>query len=43
MIFPSTIGKDLPQTENITDLRNEDIDIDIDNNLEGLTEVLGID
>ena len=34
----STTGKDLLQTENIVDLRNEDIDIDIDNNLEGLTE-----
>ena len=34
----STSGKDQLQTENITNLRNENIDIDLDNNLEGLTE-----
>ena len=36
--IPSTIGKDPLQTENIADLRNEDIDIDTDNYLDGLTE-----
>ena len=36
--IPSTNGEDLQQTENIADLRNKDIDIDIDDNLEGLTE-----
>ena len=34
----STNDDDLQQTENIADLRNKDIDIDIDANLEGLTE-----
>ena len=34
----STNDEDLQQTENIADLRNKDIDIDIDTNLKGLTE-----
>ena len=36
--IPSTSGENSLQTKNIADLRNKDIDIDIDNNLEGLTE-----
>ena len=36
--IPSTNGADLQQTENIADLRNKNIDIDIDDNLEELTE-----
>ena len=36
--IPSTNDEDLQQTENIVDLRNKDIAIDIDANLEGLTE-----
>ena len=34
----STSGKDLMQTENNTDFKSKNIDIDLDNNLEGLTE-----
>ena len=36
--IPSTNEEDIQQTENNVNLRNKDIDIDIDANLEGLTE-----
>ena len=36
--IPSTNGEDSQQTENIVDFRNQNIDIDIDDNLTGLTE-----
>ena len=43
MKFPSTSGEDLQQTENIVDLRNKDIDIDIDDQSRKTHRVLGTD